>query len=330
MTNSHDTLAMISDIAAICTEPMPADDLATAVIERLSGDIPFEAAALSTYDPTNGVHSTIAGTEYPSEVVGYLNDGFTVDDPAFLAMRFRHSRPLRWCDIPRYSETFSAREVFQPSGFREGVTTCLFTRDGRYTGSLHLSTTFAVPLSDTDVDCLAAMRPVLGTLLDSLRVVSAAAWTDLVDSAEESALLTKGKQLVPLPGLPCGTLLTQDGPVMRRILVAAALPGQRSLYWTAPDGRTFLIQLTPVSAGSVVTMRERRPPRGLTNRELEVLALLTQGLSNSEIGAELHLSHRTVATHVEHILEKLQCRSRVAAAGLATAEGIVAPPATTG
>lgn len=327
MTNSHDTLAMVSDIAAICTESTSAADRASAVIERLRGDIPFEAVALSTYDPTGGAHTTVAGSDYPGPVVGYLNDGFTVDDPAFLAMRFRHSRPLRWCDIPRYDETYSAREVFQPYGFREGVTTCLFTRDGRYTGSLHLSTTFAVPLSDNAIDCLAAMRPVLGTLMDSLRVDSGPSWTTLVDGADESVLLTHKKELVPLPGLASGPILTIGSPVVQRILVAAALPGQRSLYWTGGDGRTFLVQLTPVSAGSVVTLREARPPRGLSARELEVLTLLTHGLSNTEIGAELHLSHRTVATHVEHILEKLQCRSRVAAAGIATAEGIVAPSA---
>ncbi|WFR72867.1 LuxR C-terminal-related transcriptional regulator [Prescottella defluvii] len=327
MTNSHDTLAMVADIAAICTEPTAESERAKAVIDRLRSDIPFEAASLSMYDPADNVHTTVAGSDYPREVVSYLNDGFTVDDPAFLAMRFRHSRPLRWCDIPRYAETFSAREIFRPSGFREGVTTCLFTREGRYTGSLHLSTTFAVPLSDRAIDCLAVMRPVLGSLIDPLRTVSGPAWTELVETAVESALLTKREDLVPLPGLQGGPLLAPGGPLERQIRIASLLPGRHSSYTTVDGGRTVRIRLTPVASGHIVTVHDERPPRGLTVRELEVLGLLAQGLSNAEIGCELHLSHRTVATHVEHILEKLQCRSRVAAASIAAAEGIVTPPA---
>jgi DNA-binding CsgD family transcriptional regulator len=48
----------------------------------------------------------------------------------------------------------------------------------------------------------------------------------------------------------------------------------------------------------------------LTPRETKVAALVKQGLSNPEIAAELFLSHRTVATHVSHILKKLDIRSR--------------------
>jgi DNA-binding CsgD family transcriptional regulator len=48
----------------------------------------------------------------------------------------------------------------------------------------------------------------------------------------------------------------------------------------------------------------------LTPRETKVAALVEQGLSNPEIAAELFLSHRTVATHVSHILKKLEIRSR--------------------
>lgn len=54
-------------------------------------------------------------------------------------------------------------------------------------------------------------------------------------------------------------------------------------------------------------------PEPLTERELEVLKLLGQGIGNREIAAELVLSEKTVKTHVANILQKLQVSSRTQA-----------------
>ena len=51
--------------------------------------------------------------------------------------------------------------------------------------------------------------------------------------------------------------------------------------------------------------------RDLTERELEVLTLVAQGLSNSEIAGQLCISPATAKTHVAHLLTKLGCRDRV-------------------
>lgn len=61
----------------------------------------------------------------------------------------------------------------------------------------------------------------------------------------------------------------------------------------------------------------------LTPRELEVLRLVAQGLHNGEIADRLYVTRRTVATHVEHILEKAGASSRVAVAARATQLGLV-------
>ncbi len=68
----------------------------------------------------------------------------------------------------------------------------------------------------------------------------------------------------------------------------------------------------------------QRPPttEPLTERELAVLKLIAQGLSNQEIANELVISEATVRTHVSNILSKLHLASRTQAALYALREGL--------
>ena len=59
----------------------------------------------------------------------------------------------------------------------------------------------------------------------------------------------------------------------------------------------------------------------LTKRELEVLKLVANGLTNQEISRELFISEHTAANHVRHILSKLEVSNRIEAATLATRHG---------
>jgi NarL family two-component system response regulator LiaR len=93
--------------------------------------------------------------------------------------------------------------------------------------------------------------------------------------------------------------------------IRAAVEGTPTL---APEATQILIEET------------RRPARThfeMTDRELEVLALIADGLNNREIADELYLSRSTVKTHVSNILTKLGVSSRTEAVAYAIENDLI-------
>ena len=93
--------------------------------------------------------------------------------------------------------------------------------------------------------------------------------------------------------------------------------------------------LDPAVTGRVLKVyRSAAPSPGggaglgaLSSRELEVLTLIGQGMTNAEIAAELVVSEGTIKTHVNHLFTKLQLRDRAAAVVFAFDHDLVTPRA---
>ena len=64
-------------------------------------------------------------------------------------------------------------------------------------------------------------------------------------------------------------------------------------------------------------------PDGLTTRQMEVLALVGQGLTYKEVGARLHLSERTVKYHMSEIIQRLHLKNRAQVVKHAQTAGLI-------
>jgi len=91
------------------------------------------------------------------------------------------------------------------------------------------------------------------------------------------------------------------------------------LAWAIRDAHSGRATLSPDAAQALVQEANQPPTPGsdLTEREREVLALMVEGLNNTQIAGKLSVSPSTVKSHVSNILSKLGVSSRTEAVTLA-------------
>jgi DNA-binding NarL/FixJ family response regulator len=99
----------------------------------------------------------------------------------------------------------------------------------------------------------------------------------------------------------------------------------RLLREEAARGRLDRLAVDAVLASQGLVRSKDRPklPRGITERELEVLRLLVRGLVDKEIAAKLGISHRTVHHHNQSLFQKIGVTTRGAAALFAVENGLL-------
>ncbi len=149
-------------------------------------------------------------------------------------------------------------------------------------------------------------------------------------------------------GSPHGLQLAGSWDAARALWVEAGCPYEAALCLADADDEARLrlaleellgLEARPAAAIVARRLRDRgvvslpRGPRattrqnqyGLTARELEVLALVNEGLQNGQIADRLVVSVRTVDHHVEAILRKLGAKTRADTRVTATSLGIAVP-----
>ena len=206
----------------------------------------------------------------------------------------------------------------------------------------------SAPLRVVVADDQASVREGLVLLLGGLPgidVVGAAAdgrqALDLVAEHQPDAILLDLHMPV-LDGIGATRRLTAEHPGVAIVVLTtyvddtsvleALRAGARS-YLTKDADRTDIARARQAAAGGLTVFDPRVhdmllaaamapappescrpvPPDGLTQREVEILALIASGLTNPEIAGRLYLSNHTVKTHINRIFAKTGSRDRAAA-----------------
>lgn len=150
-----------------------------------------------------------------------------------------------------------------------------------------------------------------------------------IDDRQELAELAELSKVILL----CPPQNTHRALEALRVSVRAVLSVESSvedLVHVIRTVTTVNVLVLPDEAGRSLALADVRltlVPAGtgpmLTRREREVMLLLSRGKSNAEIAEQLTVSNATVRSHVHHVLQKLQARTRTQAVAIAYESGLV-------
>ncbi len=123
-----------------------------------------------------------------------------------------------------------------------------------------------------------------------------------------------------------------DGYVMKGATPEQTISAIKSVYegigWIDPSIAKLVFSNLQKPSAHIVsepeqTKASRTNPYGLTDRELDVLELMVEGLTNPQIADKLIITRATAKAHVHSILQKLCATSRTQATVMAMKEGLV-------
>jgi DNA-binding NarL/FixJ family response regulator len=144
-----------------------------------------------------------------------------------------------------------------------------------------------------------------------------------VELARQAIRVSPQTALVFYTGYGDRALVTEalDAGVRGVVLKEAPLEDVVRAVQLVGDGGTYV---DPVLAGLLANERLEGDKPALTQRERDVLRLLSEGLSNDGVGKELYISAETVRTHVRKAMEKLGAENRTEAVATALRGQLIA------
>jgi DNA-binding CsgD family transcriptional regulator len=322
----------VGELLEIASASVPLLERARCLVERLDRWLCVDAIWLTLCDPQSHLYAAVGSAGLERVVLHRLSRPTGASEAPY-GERGRSRHAISVTELPAPAEALPTwADCVLPTDLRDGLGVPLPDPAGGDLGTLSLLFPSSRPPSPRLRDQLDEVAPVLARGVSPMHSLLAAA--RLVRGATAGILLLRDGTTHPLPGTGDDPLLVEDArvaEVARRVLLAGQV--FRSFLWPTPGtGPVDHARLTVIAATDAppcvlgaVLVTHHAECRGLTPRELEVLGLLIAGRSNQQISSRLAIAPRTVATHVEHILQKLDVPTRTQAAVRASREGCYVP-----
>ncbi|MDW4910651.1 LuxR C-terminal-related transcriptional regulator [Streptomyces sp. ADMS] len=301
-------------------------EAAMTVLRLLEPVTHHDAGALLLWDPAARAHRVLAAVTYGDETVAALGDRYAASAEN-RPVRERHL-PMRIDDMPGdYRLSPMYREVLGPAGFQDGMTACLSSGGGVYTGMLHFSAAARGAFRDDAAELLEALAPALAQMCDVARrqttrcAIPAEANATLIDHTGRAwAVESCAPARAPTqPGFTGFLHRFMASPQVAATGLRASSEGWLALQVLKvadPLGR-------PEPAVLVQELPTASLPHSLSPREYDILNGMAAGFSNQQLASQRDVALRTVTTHVERILHKMGQPSRAGAVASALREGIL-------
>jgi hypothetical protein len=311
---------------------------AAEILRHLERLLPFDAGWLAARDPERHRHVPLATTGPAEALRDYFGRPEADEELDRLGLN-RHRPPLLASEIPGpLSKVRAWGDHLLPAGFREGLAAPLFTTGGRHVGFLSLLSADPSRPNRADRTVVAAATTVIADDLDRTRDIAETA--RMVQNAAAGVVLTRGGDVLPLPGLPGDRLLAPGSAILRVAADELAANGAY-LSFLAPTSGTAGEQLVHVSAldaarpdldhlSAAVLLGPPGDLRGLTPLDLRTLGLLVEGITDiQDVAQFLHAARDTVVDSLERSLVALGTSDLTAATVRALRSGLRIPSGLT-
>jgi DNA-binding CsgD family transcriptional regulator len=302
-----------------------AKEAAAEIFAQLQDVIHQDAAALLAWDPLIREHVVLGSSAYDAATLAGLGEPYAQTEPH--QRMLEGHRPLRIADLPYdYRKTELYQEVLRPAGFGDGMSSCLFATDGGYAGMLHMSAELRTTFAPRHVQLMSALTASLGQLCNLRRLRSALLPAEPFSRISLVDHMGRPRSVEQYESATCiedPTFCRFAAHLLSTSMCALSGVWPAEGSWLALRVERVQDPLLEHSPALLVIESAWKAPYGLSPRELDVLNGLAQGASNQRIASDRGISLRTVTTHVERILSKLEQESRAGAAAKATREGLL-------
>lgn len=274
-----------------------------------------DTAACANYTPV-----VVSG--YAPHVVDYMVSEYVRSCPGYeFAVQANTATRIR--DTPfDFRETRTFAEVLGPAGFREGVTVPFFSPWAGQRGFLAASSATEMPCSDeTRLGLTMLSEAIAGIASPVLPLADILQADDMACEIDQHGRLRWIRST--LSNAPASEQML--AAFAQHLRIARLNRGgfrvrEKTGVWWHIKGYA---RTTPNSDIKVlVVMTESTPQRSVTERELDILALICGGMTNSQIASELFISLSTVKSHIEALLHKLDQNNRSSLVAVAVSDDL--------